>query len=166
MAGKGLHFKSLLLKKKIFGQFASEQQKRWTEATTHKFEEFQLAYFVQIFQDGRFALSEVCVEKGSYMCKIDLKYAFFSAPLHKDSQKLVRFLLAENSYDFMCLYFSFGPAPWVFTKLLKASISVFRHFVMRVIIYLEDLLILGNSMNKIFIAKESVIFPLQHLSFA
>ena len=111
MAGKGLHFKSLLLKKKIFGQFASEQQKRWTEATTHKFEEFQLAYFVQIFQDGSFALSEVCVEKGSYMCKIDLKYAFFSAPLHKDSQKLVRFLQAENSYDFMCLYFSFGPAP-------------------------------------------------------
>ena len=31
------------------------------------------------------------LQKDDYMCKIDLKYAYFSVPLHKDSQKLVRF---------------------------------------------------------------------------
>ena len=34
-----------------------------------------------------------------------------------------------------------------------------------VIIYLDDLLILGNSMSEIFTARDSVIFLLQHLSF-
>ena len=33
------------------------------------------------------------------------------------------------------------------------------------IIYLDNLLILGNSMSKIFIATDSVIFLLQHLGF-
>ena len=37
--------------------------------------------------------------------------------------------------------------------------------MIRVIIYLDDLLILGNSMSKIFMARDSVIFLLQHLDF-
>ena len=37
--------------------------------------------------------------------------------------------------------------------------------MIRVIIYLDDLLILGNSISKIFIARDSVIFLLQHLDF-
>ena len=47
----------------------------------------------------------------------------------------------------------------------KVPISVLRHLMIRVIIYLEDLLILGNSMNEIFTARDSVIFLLQHLGF-
>ena len=35
----------------------------------------------------------------------------------------------------------------------------------RVIIYLDDLLILGISMSEIFIARDSAIFLLQHLGF-
>ena len=31
------------------------------------------------------------LQKGDYICKIDLKDAYFSVPLHKDSRKLVRF---------------------------------------------------------------------------
>ena len=37
--------------------------------------------------------------------------------------------------------------------------------MIRVIIYLDDLLILGNSMSKIITARDSVIFLLQHLGF-
>ena len=104
-------------------------------------------------------------QKGDYMCKIDLKDAHFSVPLHKDSQKLVRFPWAGNLYEFLGLCFGLGPALRIFTKLLKVAISVLRRLMIRVIIYLDDLLILGNSMSEIFIARDSVIFRLQHLGF-
>ena len=34
-----------------------------------------------------------------------------------------------------------------------------------IIIYPDDLLVLGNSMSEIFTARDSVIFLLQHLGF-
>ena len=37
--------------------------------------------------------------------------------------------------------------------------------MIRIIIYLHDLLILGNSMSETFTARHSVIFLLQHLGF-
>ena len=62
-AGKRLHFKSLSLKRGIFEQFVSDQQKRWKELTSHKFEGSESTHSRQTLQDGRFALSEVCVTK-------------------------------------------------------------------------------------------------------
>lgn len=100
------------------------------------------------------------------MCKIDLKGALFSVPLHKDSQKLVRFLWEEDLYEFLCQCFGLELAPRIFLKLLKIPISVVRHFIIRVISYLDNWLILGNSMNKICMARNSVIFLLQYVDFA
>ena len=62
-AVEGLHFKSLSLKRGIFEQFFSDQQKRWREPTSHKFEGPKSVHFLQTLQDGSFALSEVCVAK-------------------------------------------------------------------------------------------------------
>ena len=105
------------------------------------------------------------LQKRDYMCKIDLKDAYFSVPLHKDSRKLGRFLWAENLYEFLCLCSGLGPAPRIFTKLLKVPISVLRRLIIRLIIYLDDLLILGNSMSEMFMARDPVILLLQHLGF-
>ena len=67
-AGKELHFKSWSLKRGIFEQFASDQQKRWKEPTRHKFEGSESVCSPQALQDGRFALSEVCVaERGLHV---------------------------------------------------------------------------------------------------
>ena len=89
----------------------------------------------------------------------------FTVTLHRDSRKLPRFLWAANLYEFLCLCFGFGPAPRIFTTLLKCPISVLRRLMIRAINYLDDLLISGNSINKIFMARDSVIFLLQHLGF-
>ena len=37
--------------------------------------------------------------------------------------------------------------------------------MIRVIIFLDDLLIFGNTMEEILVARDSIIFLLQHLSF-
>ena len=62
-AGKGLHFKSLSPKRGIFEQFVSDQQKRWWEPTSHKFEGSESVHSLQTLQGRRFALSKVCVAK-------------------------------------------------------------------------------------------------------
>ena len=93
------------------------------------------------------------LQKGDHMCKIGLKDAYFSVPLHKDSRKLVRCLWEVDLYEFQCLSSGLGPASRVFTKLLKVTISVLRRLMIRVIIYLDDLLILGNSMSETFTAR-------------
>ena len=58
--GKGFH---LSLKRGIFEQFVSDQQKRWREPTSDKFEGSELVHSLQALQDGRFALPEICVAK-------------------------------------------------------------------------------------------------------
>ena len=51
-----------------------------------------------------------------YMCKIDLQDPYFSVPLSKDSQKLVRFQWEGNLFQFLCLCFGLGLTPRVFTS--------------------------------------------------
>ena len=96
------------------------------------------------------------LQKGDHMCKIGLKDAYFSVPLHKDSRKLVRCLWEVDLYEFQCLSSGLEPASRVFTKLLKVTISVLRRLMIRVIIYLNDLLILGNSMSETFTARDGL----------
>lgn len=105
------------------------------------------------------------LEKGDYMCKIDLKDAYFSVPLHELSRKFVKFVWSNNVYEFLCLCFGLGPAPRIFTKLLKVPISLLRRLNIRVVIYLDDMLMLGSSIKNILIARDTVIFLLQHLGF-
>ena len=64
------------------------------------------------------------LQKGDYMCKLDLKDAYFSVPLYKDSRQLVCFCWSGNVYEFRCLCFGLGPASQIFTKLLKVLMTI------------------------------------------
>ena len=58
-----------------------------------------------------------------------------------------------------------GLVPRALTKLLKVPMSVLRHLMIWAIIFPDDLLIFGNTMEAIFVARDSVIFLPQHLGF-
>ena len=47
--------------------------------------------------EGIFLLKQV-LQKNDYMCKIDLKDAYFAVPLHSSSQKYIRFKWKGNLY--------------------------------------------------------------------
>ena len=57
------------------------------------------------------------LQEGHYICKLGLKNALSSIPLHKDSRKMIRFQWSVNLYEFLCLCFELGPAPRIFTKI-------------------------------------------------
>ena len=94
----------------------SSSSKKWRQPTSHKFEGYKSIHSTQTLQDVevRLHLQNRCfhcvLQKGDYMCKIDLKDAYLSVPLYKEPQKLARFILARNLYEFLCLCFSLGSA--------------------------------------------------------
>ena len=115
-------------------------------------------------QNGRFAKSEIHVAKGDYMCKLDLKDAYFSASLKKIQGNLfasVSLEICTSSFAFAGL----GPAARIFTKLLKVSMTILRKINIKIIIYLNDMLFIGHSLEETAMSRDTVIFLLQHLGF-
>lgn len=79
------------------------------------------------------------------MVKLDLKDAYFTVSIWEKRQKFLRFIWKDNLFEFACLPFGLVSAPRVFTKLMKPVVCLLRHLVIRVIIYLDDLLIMAES---------------------
>ena len=104
------------------------------------------------------------LKKGDYMYKVDLKDAYFSVPSNRASRKFVWFLWSGILYEFLCLCFGLGPAPRIFSKLLKTPVSVLRHLNILIIIYL-DMLLIGHTIEETLVTKDTVIFLLQQLGF-
>ena len=101
-----------------------------------------------------------------YMRKISLKDVYFTVPLYRSCRHLVRFLWEVNLYKFQCLCFGLRPAPRVFTKILKVPISLLRRLnIIYILIYLDDMLLMSQSTERLLVARDTVIFLLQHLGF-
>ena len=96
------------------------------------------------------------------MIKIDLKDAYFSVALHRSSKKYVRFQWGGTLYEFQCLMFGLGPAPKIFTKLMKIPISLLRKLHIRIIIYIDDILIVASSVEEAKTARDTAICLLQN----
>ena len=75
------------------------------------------------------------------------------------------FLWLRKLYEFLCLCFGLGPAPRNFTKLLKIPVPVLRRQNLLVIIYLDDMLLIGHTIEERLVARDTVIFLLQQLGF-
>ena len=53
----------------------------------------------------------------------------------------------------------------IFTKLLKIPIAVLRRIQIRIIIYLDDMLLMSQTVNSLVIPRNTLIFLLQSLGF-
>ena len=77
---------------------------------------------IETFQDGGLFLLNKLLEKDNFLCKQDLKDAYFSLPLYKDSQTYLRFQWVEKLNQSLCLCFGLFSAPRIFRKLMKIPI--------------------------------------------
>ena len=76
---------------------------------------------------------------------MDLKDAYLTVPIHPDHQPYLRFTVGEVNYQFTCLPFGLACAPWAFTKIMKAVVTLLRSWGIRVIIYIDNILIMSDS---------------------
>ena len=106
------------------------------------------------------------LQQGYYMCKLDMKDAYyFSVPINKISREKVRFQWSGKLYEFLCLCFGLSHAPRIFTKILEFRMSLLRRLNIRITIYLDNMLLLGKTMEEILVARDTLIFLLQNLGF-
>ena len=99
----------------------------------------------QRFKMERAHLLRDLLIKDDWMVKIDLKEAYYAVPIHQDSQSLLSFLWDDKPFKFTCLPFGLSCAPRVFTKVLKPVVAYLREKGIRLIIYINNILIMARS---------------------
>ena len=102
-------------------------------------------------------------QTGDWMIKIDLKDAYFTAPVSNQHQPLLRLMHGGLRYQFSCLPFGLGPAPRLFTKLLKPVVALLRRLGLRLIIYLDNIIVYNQTQEGIVRDRDSTLWLLQHL---
>ena len=99
------------------------------------------------------------------MAKVDLKDAYFMIPIHQEDRAFLKFSFKERTLQFRYLPFDLACAPWVFTKTLKPLAAQLRQPGMRLMVYIDDILILAKSRT---LARDHVIgliYLLENLGF-
>lgn len=83
------------------------------------------------------------LRSGDFMATVDLQDAYSSIPIHISDRKYLRFLWRNTLYEFTCLPFGYSLAPRTFTKILKPAQAALRCKGIRVVFYIDDILIFG-----------------------
>lgn len=99
------------------------------------------------------------------MSTIDLKDAYYVIPIAESSKKLLRFLFNGQIYEFTCLPFGLSTAPCVFTKVMKPVVAYLREAGYLSVIYLDDILMIGDTYSKCLTNIRKTTALLQELGF-
>lgn len=85
------------------------------------------------------------IPNGSFMATIDLKEAYLSVPIFPPDRKYLRFQFENKTYEFNSMPYGLSVAPRTFTKIMKEVISHLRSRGFTSVIYLDDILCIGNN---------------------
>ncbi len=85
------------------------------------------------------------VRKRDFFTKIDLQDAYLTIPIHPEHRKYLQFVWEGALFQFSCLCFGLSSDPWSLTKILKPLVAFLRRKGIRIIVYLDDFLILNQS---------------------
>jgi hypothetical protein len=96
-----------------------------------------------------------------WMCKIDLKDAFFCVKICPTHRKFLRFIWQGKMMQFCSLPFGLASAPRTFTKVLKPVMALLRRVGLKVVIYLDDLLLMNQSQQGLIKDRDSVLWLLE-----
>ena len=105
------------------------------------------------------------LNKEDYMINLDLTDAYLTVPMHPDSRKFLRFLLGDKTYEFTAMPFGLNVAPRLFTKIMKPVVASLRSQGVRLIIYLDDILIIASSIETLNRHKTLAVSLLESLGF-
>ena len=85
------------------------------------------------------------IRPGDWMISLDLQDAYLQVPVHHDSCRYLRFVVAGKSYQFRVLCFGLTTAPQVFTRIMAPVSAILHRYGVRMLRYLDDWLILAST---------------------
>lgn len=102
---------------------------------------------------------------GDWLVKLDLKDAYLTVPIHHSHQHFLRFQWKGTKWQFRVLPFGLSSAPCTFTKVMKPVVASLRRLGIRLIVYLDDMLILDHSKERLLVHLASAMKLLISLGF-
>eukprot|EP01050_Picozoa_sp_SAG11_P019068 SAG11_NODE_2980_length_2794_cov_7.536549_2_plen_680_part_00 len=100
-----------------------------------------------------------------YLTVIDLRAAYPTMGIHPRYRDYFIYRFRQKWYRYKGAVFGVSSLPRAFTKLLRAPVAFLRSFGIRVIVYLDDLLILAESYVQCAQDTQDVITLLTYLGF-
>ena len=107
----------------------------------------------------------ILLRPGDWAVSIDLKDAYFHVPIHRKSRHLLRFMWRKKLYEFLVLPFGLCTAPFVFTKITKPLAAFLRAKGIRIIFYLDDILVVASSLEECLRLRDLALQVLQGAGF-
>ena len=87
-------------------------------------------------------------EKGDFLCTFDLKSGYHHVDIHVDSQQFLGCQWEGKFYVFTVLPFGLSTACYVFTKLVRPLVAFWRSKSIRVVVYIDDGIIVAQNFEK------------------
>ena len=123
-------------------RFRSPEERRGVE-TDYQPSEIKHIHSMSTFQNGKHPQPERRVEERGFT--VQDRPAYLTVPMAQIHQKYLRFQWQGKVYEFKSLPFGLAPAPLVFTKLLRPVVASLRQQGVRLVIYLDDILVMAES---------------------
>lgn len=93
------------------------------------------------------------LNNADYMVKIDLSQAYFHVPITESHRRFLAFSYSNKIYQMTCLPFGLASAPFVFAKITNWVANLFREKGIKVVVYLDDFLIVHH--NPIILSRQT-----------
>ena len=97
------------------------------------------------------------IQQGDWMISMDMKDAYFHIPIHPASRPYLRFTFGTKVYQFRALCFGLTTAPQVFTRVLAPLAKIVHLAGFKIILYLDDWLVIASSREEVLRAKKFVL---------
>jgi hypothetical protein len=106
------------------------------------------------------------LQDGDWMCTVDLSDAFFHIPLHQEHQRFFQFRWRGRLYQYRCCPFGWSRSPQWFQAFTAHIAKICRsEFNFRVVVYLDDFLVMGSSRKETEQNTRVLVRLLQHFGF-
>jgi hypothetical protein len=107
------------------------------------------------------------LQEGDWMCTVDLSDAFFHVPLHPEHQRFFQFRWDGLLYQYLCCPFGWSRSPQWFQAFTSHIAKICRSkYQIRLIVYLDDFLVLGKSKQEAEKNTQILLCLLQHFGFS
>ena len=126
-----------------------------------------LNFFIafEIFKMERLGTVRELLRQDDWVAKIDLKDAYLTVPMNPSFHPFLRFMWKGRIFQYKCILLVFPPSPRYFTKLLKVVAAYLRGRGIRLVIYLDDILLMNESKDGLLRDIDVTISLLQSLGF-
>ena len=119
----------------------------------------------QHFKMDRLHTLKDLLRKNDWMTKLGLKDAFFMITIHSSSRPALCFSIQNHLYQFTSLPLGLSCAPRVFTKTLKTALTLLREFGVRLVAYIDIILVMAETKEKSRDHMDGLLYLLENLGF-